>query len=67
MHITNIIVINEGLNYMHNAKVALPSILCIQIDNNACEIMNKFSFGLYVILLNLGYFKEVKVEFILVE
>jgi hypothetical protein len=54
------------LNAIYSARDILPPILCIQADNCTRENKNRFLFGLYAILLGLGYFEEVPVDFFLV-
>jgi hypothetical protein len=54
------------LNAVHSARGSVPPILCIQADNCTRENKNKFLFGLYATLVGLGYFKEVRVGFLLV-
>jgi hypothetical protein len=68
MHDSNQVVTSnmKVLNYMHSERGDLQPILCIQADNYGGENKNKYLFGLYVTLVGLGYFEEVKIGFLLV-
>jgi hypothetical protein len=52
------------LNAVHRARGILPPILCIRVDNCTRENRNKFLFGLCATLVRLGYFEEVRVDFL---
>jgi hypothetical protein len=54
------------LNAVHSTRGTLSPILCIQVDNYVRENKNKFLFRLCATLVGLGYFEEVRVDFLLV-